>query len=162
MDRALKSIAFVACVTAPFMGVGSVKAQALVDGSGCQAVESSYCVPAGGSVSLLSSTGAVSIIRDASAVSGGTGTELVAGDRIVIEDGSALVSLAPTCQISVTNFSSANISTSNGLTCVTLGGVTQTTSTESSSTTGLLVGGATLGGAAALAYGLSNESEGSP
>jgi hypothetical protein len=126
-------------------GLTVAYAQDAADLTGCQSVEGNYCVASGGPISLQGVTGDISIIRNASTTAVSTGAVLLAGDRVVSQDGSALLVLAPQCKIKFSSFSSSMISTSAGLTCASLGSSTMTTDSATGSAGNVLAGAATLG-----------------
>lgn len=146
----------------PFLVSGSVTAQDVADLSGCRSVGGSYCVPSGGAVVLKNVSGTVAILRNTSVIDGLAGASLMSGDRVVLQEGSGLIVLGPTCKISLGNFSSARISASGGATCMTLGVATQTLTNDA--TNGTVLAGAAAVGVGALAAGLSGGggSSGSP
>lgn len=133
-------------------------AQDVADLTGCQSVEGNYCVVTAGKVTLQKVVGDVSILRQASTLAGTSGSDLVSGDRVVSEKGSALITLGPQCKISLVEFSSARLSSNNGLTCILLGGAA-TAANETSNN--LLTGAAVLGGVGAAAGLLSLSSQSS-
>jgi hypothetical protein len=126
----------------------------------CQTIAGAVCGAGNGFVSSVS--GDISLGRGGAVSQIGSGDAILGGDRILARDGTAQVSLGPTCVASIPANSISVVTRQNGLTCL------QLSNPPGEAATGpgfdpLLVGvglAAVAGVGAAIAIGTSHSSSG--